>query len=136
MGNLEMVAAPVALRDDLTDTEFWLLVEPGEDSEVHWWTHTCYRCGAAMTVWWCASTPPWSASRPEEEPMVVGAVLAACNNSPVMSYLEFRTSRPVPRGYMAFCCPRCHSLAGDWFIHKELLELAALGKTNIVSVSI
>lgn len=122
------------LYDDLTDQEFWLLVEPGEASEVHWWSHACYRCPKRYTVWWCATTPPWSHSRPEEDPLIVAAVLNACRNEPQMAYLEFRISRPRPNGYMAFCCPHCKAIGGDFYIHREFIELSVLGKTNIVSV--
>ena len=122
--------------DDLTDHEFWLLVEPGEASEVHWWKHACFRCRKMMTVWWCAATPPWSASRPESEPLVIAAVLSASEGRPVLAYLEWRTSRPRPAGYTAFCCPHCNIIAGDFYVFEEFKKLKRAGKTNIISVSL
>lgn len=125
-----------AQLDDLTDHEFWLLVNPGEASEVHWWANHCYRCARRSTVWWCVTTPPWSESRPEQDTAVIAAVLSDCENFPEMAYLEFRTTRPVPEGYMAFCCPHCKAVFGDFYLFTDLQKLIAAGKTNIVSVSI
>jgi hypothetical protein len=130
-----LIDYPKPSLDDTTDLEFWLLVEPEEGSEVHWWAHHCYRCARRFTVWWCVTTPPWSQYRPEEEPLVQAAVLADCENFPQMAYLQFRETRPRPDGYMGFICPFCHSISGDWYLHNELLDKIARGETNILAVN-
>lgn len=136
-GDLMQLQGEVAIDEALRDLEFWILVQPDEGSEVHWWEHDCFRCGRTMTVWWCVQTPPWSRSRPEEEPLVIAAVLADCENQPPMAYLEFTKTKPRPNGYMGFHCPAegCGIISGDFHLYRELKKFITFGRTHIVLVS-
>lgn len=124
------------VTDPVDELEFWLLVEPGDASEVHWWQHTCWRCSAVMVVWWCATTPPWSQSRPEQEPLVIAAVRSDAEGFAPLAYLEFRRTIPRPNGYPAFCCPQCRMHSGDFYLYEEFRKLKLLGQTHIVNVHI
>lgn len=108
------------------------------------WEVGCWKCPGSSAVWTLESEPivgacglqvarssvgreMWAQKdRPEAHPAVVReASRSAGEVGLVPARMQFRKTRPVPEGYMAFTCPYCSAVKGDFPLSEEIMELAA-----------
>ncbi|MFU8873206.1 competence protein CoiA family protein [Micromonospora sp. SL4-19] len=106
--------------------------------------HPCYRCDSMSIVWAvdgetiigpCGTTAEhredgsiWGDEKPEAAAEVRRAVLAEARRLRVSpAKLGRRYSKTVGDFYVAFACPQCNALFGDYFLRNFMLEQRMCG---------
>lgn len=127
----------------------------GPQRHVEAYEHSCWKCPAEMTVWRVqevevegecglsadgggfGSSELWASQKPEADPDVQRAVIELSRSSalPPLAQLKHRRSKPVPEGYLAFCCPSCGIMQGDFELRNELMRRAYDGPDASVVLS-
>jgi hypothetical protein len=100
--------------------------------------HPCYKCGCLCLVWnvqrvevagRCGQPYPydlsrgsmWEGDRPEASREVRNAVTPVARDRDLpTAILSIRYSNTVRHRYMAFSCPHCHALFGDFPLRQDL----------------
>ena len=104
------------------------------------YANDCWKCSKEMTVWnvedggvegMCGLLAEtygqwslWETSRPEAAPDVQRVMAALTDDAglPALARLKHRRTGPVPQGYMAFCCPHCGIVQGDFDLRNMLMS--------------
>lgn len=104
-------------------------------------TYDCYRCRKPYLIWSAARTKTvgacghreetfgysdsWAQTKPEAAPAVrEGARNVAIAHKVALGTLEPTYTKTTQSTYMAFGCPNCRAVLGDWFLRGFLLEAA------------
>lgn len=115
----------------------------GRLRHVEAYEHACWKCPAEMTVWrvqevevegecglsadgGLGTSELWSSEKPEADAEIHQAVMGLCRSSPLppLAQLKHRRTMPVPEGYLAFCCPSCGIVQGDFELQIEIMRRA------------
>lgn len=110
---------------------------------VNVYEYDCYRCGKNCTIWHdtgeqftshCGEVVEehrgfalWDDDRPEADRDTAQRVRKAITDSgslPRAAVVSQRYSRTIGDRYMAFSCPHCSALFGDWHVRNDLMSMA------------
>lgn len=120
---------------------------------VNVYEYDCYRCGKDCTIWHdtgeqftsrCgelvgqyAGFSLWDDDRPEANKDTAQRVRKAVTENGTLrrpAVVSQRYSRTVGDRYMAFSCPHCSALFGDWHVRNDLMSLAYDDPALVVTV--
>lgn len=104
--------------------------------------YPCYRCNAVSMIWDvvresmegpCGTTAElpsgtlWAQERPEAGAQIRRRVAVEATRIGVpLATLGRRFSRTAGGSYMAFSCPGCDALFGDWFLRSYMMEVRGM----------
>lgn len=122
---------------------------------VNLYPYGCYRCGRECVIWHdtgeqfvsrCGTRVEeypgfslWGEDRPEADAATIRHVrdtVRAHPSMPAPATLSKRYSRTADETYMAFSCPHCSALFGDWHVRRDLMAMAYDDPALVVTVPI